>query len=708
MDRIKERVKNWGRLPLEHLFKNANVAYIATIVASIILAFALYGHVNTRVLLGWVVITLLVVLVRITISLEFFRQDPKPSELALWDTLFLLSVTASGFIWASSFIFLFPGNDAPVQQMFLVVVLLGMTSGAPSIYSSSMRAFLCYSQPIMIIATLRFILEGGALFLTLAFLTTLYNGALIITSLNFRKVNARLRVARDSAQAASQAKGEFLANMSHEIRTPMNAVTGMAELLQQTELTSQQREYIDKQQDAAELLLSIIDDILDFSKIEAGQLILDQREFHFREMLDSLENMLAGQAHSKGLRFNIHSVEEIPEVLIGDYSKLCQVLINLIGNAIKFTHKGKVEMQVTCAQQASESVILQFEVIDSGIGLLPEQVHSLFTPFIQGDDSNSKRYGGTGLGLAISQRIVEKMGSRIRFDSESGKGSRFYFRARFSIGRTAPSSHSNEKLSSKIIQPHPALANIRVLLVEDDTLNQHVAQEFLHALGAKVDTVENGDEALSALEQKKYDIVLLDIRMPILDGYGTIKKIRQEIRWQHLPVIAMTAHAIEAEKRKSLEAGMNDFLTKPIRPQRLRDTLLKWIDGPTPSEPDHVQLMQQPHTPHEEVHEKLEQLLSSLGPTSTARLLDQALIRLPEHKAELLDALKMGEDEKARQLAHNIKGSLIIYGSKALSDLLESVKTSDPQSPERSSLIYQLDKTIDLTLETVRRSRAQL
>jgi len=365
-------------------------------------------------------------------------------------------------------------------------------------------------------------------------------------------------------------------------------------------------------------------------------------------------------------------------------------------------------MQVTCVQQASESVILQFDVIDSGIGLLPEKTHSLFTPFIQGDESNSKRYGGTGLGLAISQRIVEKMGSRIRFDSEFEKGSRFYFRARFSIGKTAPSSHSSKKLSSKIIQPHPALANIRVLLVEDDTLNQHVAQEFLHALGAKVDTVENGNEALSALEKKKYDVVLLDIRMPILDGYGTIKKIRQEIRWKNLPVIAMTAHAIEAEKIKSLDAGMNDFLTKPIHPQRLRDTLLKWINGPTPSEPDLVQLMQQPQTPNEEVHEKLEQLLSSLGPTSTARLLDQALIRLPEHKAELLDALKMGEDEKARKLAHNIKGSLIIYGSKALSDLLESVKTSEPQSPERSHLISQLDKTIDLTLETVRRSRAQL
>jgi len=671
------------------------------------LAIGLYGYINSSVLFGWVVISLLGVLVRIAISLEYFRQAPASQDMVVWDTLFLLGVTLSSCIWASSFIFLFPEN-APVQQMFLTLMLVGMTSGASSVYASSMRAFLCFSQPILILGTLRFIAEGERLFFILAAMTILYNGALIITSLNFRKMNARLLTARDSAQAASQAKGEFLANMSHEIRTPMNAVTGMAELLQQTELTTQQRDYLEKQQDAAALLLNIIDDVLDFSKIEAGHLVLDKREFLVREMLESLETMMAGKAHDKGLEFHIEAAIDIPYSLIGDPSKLCQVLINLAGNAIKFTHKGKVEIRISSFQQTADSAVLKFEVIDTGIGIAPDKAHSLFSPFIQGDESNLKRYGGTGLGLAISQRIVEKMGSKIKFTSEVGKGSQFFFRARFALGETNPNLYSIKKIPSNTIRPHPALADSRILLVEDDALNQQVAQEFLHALGSKVDTVGNGLLALAALESKNYELVLLDIRMPKLNGYDTIKKMRAQSRWRDLPVIAMTAQAITGEKEKCLAAGMSDFLTKPVNPNQLRETLLKWIDSPSADIELPGILPKHAPTPEEEVREKLEQLITSLGPAPSARLLDQALIRLPEHKLALVNALATGDDAQAAKLAHDIKGSLIIYGSKALADLLGSVKTIPPNSPERTELILQLDETIDHTLETVRLTRAQL
>jgi signal transduction histidine kinase/DNA-binding NarL/FixJ family response regulator len=707
MDRIRTRISNWDRLPLEHLFRSSRIGYITTVVGSIMLAIGLYGHINSSVLFGWVVISLLGVLVRIAISLEYFRQDPASQGMVVWDTLFLLGVTLSSCIWASSFIFLFPEN-APIQQMFLTLMLVGMTSGASSVYASSMRAFLCFSQPILILGILRFIAEGERLFFILATMTILYNGALIITSLNFRKMNARLLTARDSAQAASQAKGEFLANMSHEIRTPMNAVIGMAELLQQTELTTQQRDYLEKQQDAATLLLNIIDDVLDFSKIEAGHLVLDKREFLVREMLESIETMMAGKAHDKGLEFHIDAAIDIPYSLVGDPSKLCQVLINLAGNAIKFTHIGKVEIQISSFQQTADSAVLKFEVIDTGIGIAPERTRSLFRPFIQGDESNIKRYGGTGLGLAISQRIVEKMGSKIRFKSEIGKGSQFYFRAQFALGETTPNLYSIKKIPSKTIQPHPILADSRILLVEDDALNQQVAQEFLHALGSKVDTVGNGLLALDALENRDYELILLDIRMPKLNGYETIKKIRAQNRWRDLPVIAMTAQAISGEKEKCLAAGMNDFLTKPVNPNQLRETLLKWIFSPSADIELPGILPKHAPTSAEEVREKLEQLVTSLGPAPSARLLDQALIRLPEHKLALVNALATGDDALAAKLAHDIKGSLIIYGSKALADLLGSVKTIPPNSAERTKLILQLDETIDHTLETVRLTRAQL
>ncbi|RUM94556.1 MAG: hypothetical protein DSZ28_02575, partial [Thiothrix sp.] len=625
----------------------------------------------------------------------------------VWDTLFLMGVTLSSLIWASTFIFLFPEN-APIQQLFLTLVLMGMTSGASAIYASSMRAFLCFSQPILIVATITFTLEGGEMFLILAALSILYNAALLVTSINFRKINAELLISRDSAQAASQAKGDFLANMSHEIRTPMNAVTGMAELLQQTELTTQQREYLDKQQDAATLLLNIIDDVLDFSKIEAGHLVLDKREFVVGEMLESLESMLAGKAHDKGLEFHIQTAKDIPYSLIGDPSKLCQVLINLAGNAIKFTHKGKVEIQLTCFQQTAESAVLKFEVIDTGIGIAAEKFRSLFRPFIQGDESNLRQYGGTGLGLAISQSIVEKMGSKIKLKSEIGKGSQFFFRARFTLGETTPDLYAINKIPSKTIRPHPELAGSRILLVEDDALNQQVAQEFLHAFGIKVDTVENGLLALAALDKRVYDLVLLDIRMPKLNGYDTIKKIRAQNRWHNLPVIAMTAQAITGEKEKSLAAGMSDFLTKPVNPNQLRDTLLKWIHGLSKNTDLSEILPKQTPSPEKDVREKLDQLITSLGPASTARLLDQALIRLPEQKTALVNALTSGDDAHAAKLAHDIKGSLIIYGSQTLADLLRSVKTTPPLPAERSKLIQQLDETINQTLETVRHTRTKL
>jgi CheY-like chemotaxis protein len=252
------------------------------------------------------------------------------------------------------------------------------------------------------------------------------------------------------------------------------------------------------------------------------------------------------------------------------------------------------------------------------------------------------------------------------------------------------------------------LANSRILLTEDDALNQQVAQEFLHAFGAKIDIAEDGLQALAALEKKDYDLVLLDIRMPKLDGYETIKNIRMQSRWRDLPVVAMTANAITGEKEKCLKAGMSDFLSKPVKPEQLRDTLLKWISPSDINTDSPATSQQQPQTQATEVREKLDQLLSSLGPTSTARLLDQTLIRLPGRKAALVDALTTGDDAQATKLAHDIKGSLIIYGSQVLADLLGSVKTTPPKSAERTELIQQLDETIDQTLETVRQTRAIL